>query len=415
MTRASFRWRRPILVLGLDCANPDALLTQLREWRKAFTEADAILAAPHFLRILEQDAELAPRLDLLSFPVAQTAAKLAANAAAGCRSLVLAHGDPLFFGIGASLLHYLDPELMEFIPAISCLQAACARLGLPWHELTALSLHGRSDFATLLAAIRMRRSICLLLGNGPGPDAVARLLQDRGITEYRIHVLSSMGHDEIKGAYSLAECAAMLFPPCSTMILLPLPVAARKLELAGKYHTSDAAAAMILKALMVETGDTAWDVGSGSGSVALEISRIASAGVTYAIERQSVRIYDMQLNRKTAGAANLELAYGEAPQILEKLPDPQKIFIGGGLSDEKGWELLEYCAKRLTAGGRLAVSCILLESLNLCRKFMAKMKWPAKIWQLQASEVEILGNGERFKACNPVFVLALEKPLINMK
>lgn len=402
---------RPIVILGLDCGNAAALEDKLRQQPEIFQQADEILAAPKPLAILRKRPEFARRLSPLEFPLAKISEKLTANIAAGKRSLVLANGDPLFYGIGSSLLKCVDSELIEIVPAISSLQAVCSRLGRAWHNMLCLSLHGRADLAPLFGAIRRKQPLCLLLGNGPGPDAVARLLLDRGVKKAMATVVSSLGmKSEEIGAYSLVACARRQFPSSCLMLLDMEASTSQTPTLSGKYRSNEVVAGLAVRELAPDYDDIVWDVGSGSGSIALALARQAPDGACYAIERRWDRILDIQLNREFAVAPNLVPVYGNAPESLENLPMPQKIFIGGGVSEKNGSALLEACFKRLAPGGRLAASCLLLESLNLCRGYAKSMGLSIKIWQAQASRLASLGNGEMLRASNPVFVLALEKP-----
>ncbi|MDR0526314.1 MAG: precorrin-6y C5,15-methyltransferase (decarboxylating) subunit CbiE, partial [Spirochaetaceae bacterium] len=104
---------------------------------------------------------------------------IAGARAAGLRVLVLADGDPLFFGIGASLARRMGPDAVHVIPAVSSLQLACARLGLPWHNVLCFSLHGRSNFAPLNAAVGRGAPLCLLTDDVIRPNDVAGYLLDR--------------------------------------------------------------------------------------------------------------------------------------------------------------------------------------------------------------------------------------------
>ena len=110
------------------------------------------------------------------------------------------------------------------------------------------------------------------------------------------------------------------------------------------------------------------------------------------------------------GAINLDIRAGSAPECLEGLPPPQRIFMGGGFSSPEATRILEKCIKSLPRGGRFVASCVLLDSFMLCRKFLDSLGWPVEVFQLQASNVAQMGPGKHFAPMNPVFVLATQKP-----
>ena len=117
----------------------------------------------------------------LALPLEPLLERLAHLRSAGAQVLVLAGGDPLFFGIGATMARQLGPEAVRILPATSSLQAACARLTLPWHRVICLSLHGRQDLAPLNAAAGRGAPLCILTDARMTPDVIARHLLDRGV------------------------------------------------------------------------------------------------------------------------------------------------------------------------------------------------------------------------------------------
>ena len=131
--------------------------------------------------------------------------------------------------------------------------------------------------------------------------------------------------------------------------------------------TKPAVRAAALALLRPEPRHTVWDLGAGSGSVALEAACLAHEGRVVAVERTPSRALDIQENRRRFGAASVDVCLGTVPQCLPRLPDPHRVFIGGGLSGDGAHNLLEQVCRRLLPGGRLVVSCILLDTLARCR------------------------------------------------
>lgn len=429
---------QPITVMGLDCARPRGLAGLAEAQRQLAEQADVICAGRLLLeefsgRSLTAEQEtpgsaqnpdthgpvLKARLLPLSTPLEPLLTRLSQLRAAGERVLVLADGDPLLFGIGATLVRRLGPTAVRLLPAVSSLQQACARLSLPWHKVICLSLHGRDDLRPLNVACGKNAPLCILTDARMSPDVLARHLLDRGVDWFDAHIFERMGAaDEAVSHLSLADAASREFGPACTMILVPAAPARRphlgldadQLAVDRGLISKKPVRAAALALLRIEAGHVVWDLGSGSGAVALEASVLAHEGRVIAVERSAGRAMGIQENRRRFGAANVEVRLGQAPDCLPGLPDPQRVFIGGGLSGDDGDDILGHVCLRLPVGGRVVVSCVLLDSFSLCRRFFEDMGWPVEILQISAAEGKTLGGDVHLSAMNPVFLLAAQKP-----
>ena len=436
----------PITVMGLDCARPRGLAGLAEAQRQLAEQADVICAGRALLEEFSgrcltadhtpADSEATPaanaeadadaqktgfkaRLLPLSTPLEPLLTRLSQLRAAGERVLVLADGDPLLFGIGATLVRRLGPAAVRLLPAVSSLQQACARLSLPWHKVICLSLHGRDDLRPLNVACGKNAPLCILTDARMSPDVLARHLLDRGVDWFDAHIFERMGAaDEEVSHLSLADVASREFGPACTMLLVPAAPARRphlgldadQLAVDRGLITKKPVRAAALALLRIEAGHVVWDLGSGSGAVALEASVLAHEGRVIAVERSAGRAMGIQENRRRFGAANVEVRLGQAPECLPGLPDPQRVFIGGGLSGDDGDDILGHVCLRLPVGGRVVVSCVLLDSFSLCRRFFEDMAWPVEILQISAAEGKTLGGDVHLSAMNPVFLLAAQKP-----
>ena len=408
----------PITVLGLDCAVPrlaDALTPPLR---RLLDDADVICAPARLLDQVEEPAGRMLRRIPLSLPLEPLLERLAHLRAAGAQVLVLCGGDPLFFGIGATMARQLGADAVRTLPAVSSLQAACARLALPWHRVISLSLHGRDDLGPLNAAVARGAPLCILTDARMTPDVIARHLLDRGVDWFTAHVFERMGApDESRRSLDLAEAACARFGPACTLILEPagpprrphLGIDDTELAVDGCLTRKPVRAAA-LALLSLGPRQVVWDIGAGSGSVSLEAATLAPEGRIIASERDPGRAITILDNRRRFGAATVEVCLGRAPGCLRDLPEPQRIFIGGGLSGPDGEALLATACARLAPGGRLVASCVLLTSFHRCRAGLEKRGWPLEILQLQASEACPLGTDVHLVARNPVFLVATRKP-----
>ena len=405
----------PVLILGLDCAlSPREGLSPAR--LRLMEQADVLCGGR---RLLAAFADLPARQLPLTAPLEPVLARISHLRANGKRVVVLADGDPLFYGIGTTLLRQLGPGAVRILPGVSALQQACARLGLPWHDVICLSLHGRDDLTPLHAAVQRQRPVSLLTDARMTPDLLARHLLDRGVDWFSLHVFEDMGGDsEAEHHLSLAEAAVRHFGPVCTVLLVPAaPVRrprpglrAHELRHDHGLLTKPAVRAAALSLLRPEPRHTVWDLGAGSGSVALEAACLAHEGRVVAVERVPARALDIQENRRRFGAAVVDVCLGSVPHCLPRLPDPHRVFIGGGLSGADADALLEQVCRRLLPGGRLVAACVLLDSLARCRDFFTRRDWSVEIMQVQASRARPLGQDIFLAAANPVFLLAVDKP-----
>ena len=291
--------------------------------------------------------------------------RLDANRRAGRIQVVLCNGDPLFFGLGARLAERFGPDGLRVLPGTSSLQAAAAFLGLPWENVTSVSLHGRSSRLPLARALIVARAdggpVFVLTDAANPPAAVAAFMKERGHDRYRLHLMENL-HLTPEGVRAeqytrLSVDQALALPPEApegriprqlVMLLEPerpesgapaagwpfgLPDASLVAE--NNLLTKAPARAAGLAALGIEAGHTVWDLGAGSGAVSVEAARLAWRGLVVAVEAKADRIPLIEENRRRFGAANLEILHGTLPGALavccERFPRPDRIFIGGGL------------------------------------------------------------------------------------
>lgn len=284
---------------------------------------------------------------------------------------ILASGDPLFFGIGALLGTQFGPQRLRVTPAISSMQLAFARLGLPWHDARFLSLHGRKR-TPLARQVLAHPKVCILTDRHNTPASIARELQATLTPEQIDNCQCFVGEDlggrqENQTRGSLAEIAGRQFKEPNVMIVIQedsgadgVPVfGLREDELAHSRGliTKDEIRAAIIHALALPRQGVLWDLGAGSGSVGIEAARLAEGLEVYAVERHDEQLAHIAANRRRYAVLNLEPVKGEAPEALERLPDPDRVFIGGSGGNLAG--IVAAAAGRLKAGGRIVVSAVL--------------------------------------------------------
>ncbi len=285
---------------------------------------------------------------------------------------VLASGDPFLWGIGATLIRHLDPAEILCIPAPSAFSLAAARLGWPLQDTICVSLHGR-PLERVVPSLFQGARILALSWDGTTPGKLASLMTARAMGRSRITVLEAMGGPRERIRTGLARDGFALVDPLNTvaievvtepgawaMPLAPgLPDAA--FENDGQL-TKREARAVTLSALAPLPSQLLWDVGAGSGSIAIEWMLRHPACRAIAIEERQDRAQRIVRNALALGVPELTLIQGSAPNALAGLPAPDAVFVGGGAGDAG---VLDACWDALTPDGRLVVNAVSIETESI--------------------------------------------------
>lgn len=286
---------------------------------------------------------------------------------------VLASGDPLFYGIGRTLIARFGPERIRIHPALSAVQLACARFRVPWDDLALISLHGRGDDDIPGRVLRHRRAM-LFTDNRTSPDRVAASLlaaleacDDRErIAALHLRVAENLGlADERLTGGSLHDIAARRFSPLN-MVLIEQPdqpeppcfgLTEAEIQHSRGLITKDEVRAATLHRLRLPANGVFWDIGGGSGSVSLEAARLCPDLAIHTVEKKPEEQANIRANIRRFGAYTIHLVNGEAPEALTGLPTPDRIFIGG--SGQRLEAIVEAAVDRLAEGGRIVVNAVL--------------------------------------------------------
>ncbi|NQE38358.1 precorrin-6y C5,15-methyltransferase (decarboxylating) subunit CbiE [Microcoleus asticus] len=283
---------------------------------------------------------------------------------------VLASSDPMCHGIGVTLSRQIPISEMTVIPAASAFSLACARLGWALADVETFSLTNR-PIASIALALSPGARLLVLSGDRHTPGKVAELLTQRGFGSSLMTVFERMGGNSerrmegVAAAWNAADLAdlntiAIAVAADRETLLFPrtagLPDAAYRHD--GQL-TKREVRAVTLSALAPIPGELLWDVGAGCGSIAIEWMRSHPRCRAIAIERHPTRLQYIAENASTLGVPELEIVAGEAPEALTNLPQPDAIFIGGGVTAET---VLETCWNALGEGGRLVVNAVTVES-----------------------------------------------------
>ncbi|WP_052049798.1 bifunctional cobalt-precorrin-7 (C(5))-methyltransferase/cobalt-precorrin-6B (C(15))-methyltransferase [Leptolyngbya sp. KIOST-1] len=346
-------------------------------------------------------------------------------------AVVLASGDPLFFGLGRLLLEHLPPESLTFHPHLSAVQLAFSRLKLPWQEATLVSAHGRSTDALTAALRRGDELIAVLTDPAHTPAALGQLVLGLELPHtYRLWVGENLGGDgERVRELRLGDLAAAPFASLNVVVLQRQPEAEfdpANLPLIGLPDRAFATFGdrpglitkrdvriQVLADLDPRPGQVIWDVGAGTGSVSVEISRLCPAAQVYAIEKTAAGHRLIQQNQNRLGGPNLHPIYGAAPESLAALPDPDRVFIGG--SGGHLGNILELCAHRLRPQGRMVLALATLEHTGTVLGWVDGATPGARPWAVQLRQIQVqhgvrVGSLTRWQPLTPITLITLTQP-----
>jgi precorrin-6Y C5,15-methyltransferase (decarboxylating) len=286
---------------------------------------------------------------------------------AGRRRAVLASGDPMFHGIGATLVRLLGASRVRALPHPSSASLAAARLGWPLATTEVVSLV-TADPAVLRRALNPGRRLLVLARDASTPAEVAAQLASCGYGDAAVTVLSRLGGPSehvVTGTASVWE-----HPPGDPLAVLGIecgdgPRRSIVPGLEDSAYENDGQLtkreirAVTLAALAPVPGALLWDVGAGSGSIGIEWMRSHPSCRAVAIESHGDRVSAIRRNASALGVPGLQVVSGTAPAALAGLPAPDTIFVGGGLTRDG---VLDACLAALPPGGRLVANAVTLET-----------------------------------------------------
>ena len=391
--------------------------------------------------------------------------------------VLLASGDPLFFGIGRRTIAEFGKETVDIYPELSSLQAAFAAIGEPWDDALLMSLHGgpdpekrrrlRYELNDIPSLLERHSKIAILTDRENNPAVIAKFLHASSPSPLTLYVCERLGYPDEKITEGTPEViAGMTFSEPNVVILIngqpssmsfPLvgnlsslheesgkdcgqvypPLAAPKATRAamteGRHKTNLAAKSIIrfglreneishmqglitkdeiravtVHKLRIPERGVFWDVGAGSGSISLEVSRLSAGIRVYAIEKDRERIKNIRDNADKFLAANLEIIQGTAPDALKGLPAPDRVFIGGSSGRLK--ETIDTISDAMPSG-IMVINAISIETLNDAKQALAEHGFFISISEISVSRSKIIAGKTHLSALNPVFIITGEREL----
>lgn len=403
-----------IQIVGIGDDGLDGLTRQARD---IVDRAEVLVANQSLLDILPpSEAERIPAEGDLA-DLAETIRGLADR-----RVVMLASGDPLFYGIARYLTESIGKEQFEVVPHVSTMQLAFARVKENWDDAYLSNLANQS-LDRVVDNIRTAERVGLFTTERIPPSVVAEALIDRRIDYFTAYVCENLGTpDETVTHGDLHTIRGQTFSPLNVMVLVrhrgaaDRPSGSRRIRLFGNPDdlflqsrpkrgllTPQEVRCIALGELAVSRESVVWDVGAGSGSVAIEAAAIAASGKVYAIEMDAEDYGLMLENAELFDVPSLVPVHGQAPQAWEELPSPDAIFVGG--TGRMVPELVGAAIRRLVDGGRIVVNVSSPDNLLAVQSSIEDAGLVSEVRMVNLARSQYQLGRIRFDALNPTFLV----------
>ncbi|OIK09221.1 cobalamin biosynthesis protein CbiE [Bacillus sp. MUM 116] len=324
--------------------------------------------------------------------------------------VILASGDPLFYGIGGYLSSKID---LEIYPHLSSVQLAFAKMGERWQDAYFTSVHGRS-MKGLAQRIDGKEKVAILTDVENSPNKIAEYMLSFGMTEYQVFVGENLGGENERCRwFILEEMKDAEFSPLNVVVL-------RKTDNTTRWSigindeeffqrkpdkgliTKKEIRTLSISSLRLKEDSIVWDIGTCTGSVAIEAAKIAREGQIFAIEKNEGDLENCKQNL-VKFRVDATLIHGKAPEGLDAFPDPDAVFIGGTAGGMG--EILDICCGRLREGGRIVLNAVTIENLSEAMTAFKERGFDTSITLAQISRSKPILNLTRFDALNPIYII----------
>jgi precorrin-6Y C5,15-methyltransferase (decarboxylating) len=414
----SFAGKTPVIGIG-----PDGLAGLSARGRDLLLSAEVVFGSEPTLRLL---SELTAERVVIGTDLPVVVDRLRA-AVGRRRTAIVASGDPLFYGTARYLTEKVGADQFEVMPHVSSMQLAFARIKESWEEAVLSDLAAR-PLDDVLDRIRGAETVGLFTSPRYQPGRIAAELLGRGIDYFNAVVCENLGgKDERITRAELGEIRDMAFDPLNILILKRKPNRPDRPRAGGRLRrfgnpddvfaqtrpktgliTQAEVRGVALSQLDLHPGDVFWDVGAGSGSVAIEAAGQVAPGPSYAIEQDTADYHLIVANAERFGVSNVKPVFGTAPAVFADLPAPDAVFVGGNGGEVA--RLLEAAFAALRPGGRLVTNVGTLEMLTATYAVLKRLAGGVEVLLMNLSRgVEQL-EALRFEAINPTFLLRVQKP-----
>ena len=334
------------------------------------------------------------------------------------RVVVLGSGDPNFFGVARFLLRNLPKERVEIFPNVTSVQYAFARIKEPWDDAIFVSVHGRG-LKVAIDRIVAAEKIAILTDGVNTPAAIARELIARGAEGYEAWLCEDLGlpaekftKTDVRGLSDISASSLNIlilikaWEPSLTHYPL-LGIADEEFATAKKLITKQEVRAVTLAKLQLQDDLVMWDIGAGSGSVSIEAENLMPNGKVFALEKNPQYLTFIRDNLKKFVSRNIMLVEAYAPEGMDDLPDPDRVFIGG--SSGMLEEIIEAVDRRLKPEGRIVLNAVTLDTLTKSVEFLEDHGFTVEVTCVNIAKTRGLTEYKMFEAHNPVYIIAAWK------
>ncbi len=337
--------------------------------------------------------------------------------------VVLASGDPLFYGIGATLVRAIDKKFLKIHANISSIAAGFAAIGEPWHDARIISLHGKIGQDFVFPSLRGESKAAFLTDAQRDPGFIAAQLIQAELFGFTTWVLENLGDpdlEKITWFETYDQILDQTFAHPNIVILLKegAPSVPPETHLGmtdesfrhakGLITKSEIRSISLSKLKLVRKDHTLWDIGSGSGSISIEASGQIPWGQVFAIEKNQARLGDISHNIHRYHRTNIQVLNLDFPDGGERLKTPDRIFIGGGGSNLE--QILGYCCDRIKPLGILVVNTVLVQNLAIALQVLTEKGFTPEVVHVQVSRSKPMPYGDRLEPLNPVWIISGRKP-----
>ena len=347
--------------------------------------------------------------------------------------VILASGDPLFFGLGRLLLSQIPADRLQFYPNFSSIQLAFSKLKIPWQDAALISTHGRNCNSLIEHLKRGTSKIAVLTDHYNNPIEIANLYLTLELpVTYSFYVCANLTIENAsitsfkpQEITKLARLPLNSFTPLNVLVLIREEVTKKELNLATlplfgipdslffSYRdrpsliTKKEIRTVILAELQLQSKQTIWDIGAGTGSVSIEIARLCPDAAIYAIEKSAMGITLIEQNCQLFGVRNIYPIATKAPNSLIELPTPNRIFIGG--SGGNLLSILDTCKTTIAPHGIIVIALATIEHLVTVIQWSQQNNCHYNLLQVQISRSTSIANLTRFSPLNPVTIIKIRQ------
>lgn len=400
---------------GVEGLSPEAV--------RLLSEADLLIGPRSTLDLVPQSTA---ELWTLTGDLVELVERL--KSAANRRVVVLALGDPLFFGTAQYLIDRVGKDRFRIVPHVSSMQLAFARVKESWDDALLLNL-AQSDWSRAIERVRVAQKVGLFTTEQWTPARIAEALIKSRMDYFTAYVCEDLGSpNERVTQGDLKELLEQSFRPLNVMILVKKPgvpeaaVLPKGERVFGNPDTlfmqsqprrdlvtPAEVRALALAEMALTPTAVVWDVGAGSGSIAIEAARLAWQGQVFAIESDPDDFHLISENAKRFRVFHLTPVHGLAPEAWKDLPNPTSVFVDG--TGRSVVQITRGAYERLVPGGRIVVNVGTPERVGDVRQLLMEVAGDADVLMINVARGVAQFESTRFQAVNPSFLIAATKPV----